>query len=999
MADYDLGTARGKIEVDADGAEYGFGRADAAQEKFTKGSQRSADAMLKTGAVVAGAGLGIAAAFGVAINSAANFEERISGIKAVSGATEEQLEKIRKKALQLGADTKFSATESALAMEELIKAGLTVEDVLNGAADATVNLAAAGEIELPRAAEIAANAMSAFNLAAEDLPHVADLIAGAANASAISVEEFAQAMQQSSAVANLAGFSFDDLAVAIAAMGNAGIKGSDAGTSLKTFLQNLQPVTAKQTALFKELGLIMADGTNAFYDQTGSIKPLADVAQVLQDALAGMTDQQRQMALETLFGSDAIRAAAVIAGEGAAGFGELAEAMGKVTAAEVAETRMDNLKGSIEQLKGSVETMLVVIGQPLAEALRVWVDRLTGLINAFSELDEAQRNDIVTILQMASAFLTTLGAFLIVAGALSKLKLALTAIGLVFGSVGAVAFAIIAVLVAVGAALVVLYQRNETFREAVQKAWEWISVHVLAIINEVQEGITAMIETFNGQGMTSDGLVGVFERIGIAARAVVDWITGTLIPAFQDFVDFVNGTIVPAIQWFASEIQERLDSAFGWLQENVFPVLDAFGEMVVAIVKVMIAAWNMAWPATRAAFQGIAVIVQTAMKVISTVIETVIEIIMTLWNEFGDNLWDVIKLAWNFIVETVSGALQVLKGIFQVITGALTGDWSKLWEGIKNIVGGFWDQIVAIVRLAIGLVGQVIEIGLGLIKAGWSIAWNIITATIENTWNIITGVVKLAIVAVKGSIETGINTIKTIWNAAWEFVKSILKAAWAAITGAVSAGVNTVVTFVAGLPGRILGALVGMGTLLYQKGKDIIQGLQNGITNVWNVVNSWFHGLPAKFVNFLAGSLNWLYQAGKDILQGLWNGLKAKWESISSWVSDRMSDLKGIVTGMLGIGSPSKVFHEYGKMILLGLQNGLAETRGLEGQIEHMVRLVDTPPSAPQLTAGGRGSGGETHIHFHFGDIVGTPEDIEKVLKDPKTLRELANAVRAGSKT
>ena len=231
MGQVNLGTAEGRIVIDGSGAQSGFSTATTAAQAFfdtvadrVNEIQDVGDKLTKIGAVAAGG-------FGLAVNAAAGFEQRLSGIKAVSGATEAQMAAISDKALQLGADTKFSASEAAQAIEELVKAGISVDDALNGAADATVNLAAAGEIELPRAAEIAANAMSVFNLQASEMPHVADLIAGAANASAIDVEQFAQSLQQSGAAANLAGLSFDDLSVGIAAMGNAGIKGSDAGVA------------------------------------------------------------------------------------------------------------------------------------------------------------------------------------------------------------------------------------------------------------------------------------------------------------------------------------------------------------------------------------------------------------------------------------------------------------------------------------------------------------------------------------------------------------------------------------------------------------------------------------------------------------------------------------------------------------------------------------------------------------------------------------------------
>lgn len=994
MAEYDLGTARGKIEVDGDGAAYGFGQADDAQNKFTKNNERAANQLAKAGAVMGAAGLGIAAGFGVAINSAANFEERISAVKAVSGATEKELEKIRAKALELGAATKYSATEAALAMEELVKAGLTVDDVLNGAAEATVNLAAAGEIELPRAAEIAANAMSAFNLAASDLPHVADLIAGAANASAISVEEFAQSMQQSSAVANLAGFSFDDLAVAIAAMGNAGIKGSDAGTSLKTFLQNLQPVTAKQTELFKELGLIMEDGTNAFYDQAGSVKPLADVAQVLQDSLAGMTDQQRQMALETLFGSDAIRAAAIIADEGAAGFHALAESMGQVTAAEVAETRMDNLKGSIEQLKGSVETLLIIIGQPLAESLRVWVDKLTELVNAFAGLDEAQRNDIVTILQMASAFLTTLGTLALIASGIIKAKAAAVALSVVFGSIGAIAFAVIAVLLAVGAALVVLYQRNERFREIVQGVWEWIRTNVLSIIEQVRMGIRAMIEAFNGQGMTSDGIVGFFERIGIAARWVVDFVTGTLIPGFQSFVNFINTTIVPAVQWLAAEVRERLESAFGWIQDNVFPTLEAFGELVAAVVSFVIGRWDMIYPIVRGVFQFVVSTIQTAMKIIQRVIEYAVENIMVFWNEFGDNIWETIQIAWDTVVGVVEAALQILRGIFQVFTGIFTLDWDKTWEGIKNIFGGAFNFFITTAQTTLAIIGQVIEIGIGLIKVAWEVFWNTMGLIVDVAWLFIKGAVMGAIALVRGVIETGINVIKTIWNTAWGIIGSVLRTAIDGIKSAVTTGINAFVQVFILLPGRIVAALISFGTLLYQKGKDLVQGLLSGAQATALIMFEWIGGIASGIAGFFSDAGTWLYDIGKSIIEGLVDGFKAAWQGAADWLSDRKDQIINLK------GPPAddaKMLIENGELIMQGLLKGMMNGwQPIEGELEHMVHMISAPPSAPQ-PLGGNGGGGDVHVHLHIPAGM-SPEEAKEVITDPDTLRQLANAVRAGTR-
>jgi TP901 family phage tail tape measure protein len=347
---YNLGSIKGTISIDYDGK--GVVKAKDDIKSLHKTGVSSQEGLNTAARGMAVGGAIIAAGFAVATKAAVDFDKGLSAIQAVSGATAKEMEVVRAKALKLGADTAFSATDAAGAIEELVKAGVSIPDVMNGAADATVALAAAGGVALPEAATLAANAMNAFNLKAQDMPKIADLIAGAANASAIDVGQFGQSLAQVGATANLVGLSFADTAAAIALMGNAGIKGSDAGTSLKTMLSNLQPQTNKQKALFDELGITTEGLGNKFFDAQGHVQNMATVAQVLQDATKGMTDQQKAATLETIFGSDAIRAAAVVTKAGASGFNQMATAMGKVSAADVAKTRMGNLAGQFEQLKG-----------------------------------------------------------------------------------------------------------------------------------------------------------------------------------------------------------------------------------------------------------------------------------------------------------------------------------------------------------------------------------------------------------------------------------------------------------------------------------------------------------------------------------------------------------------------------------------------------------------------------------------------------------------------
>jgi TP901 family phage tail tape measure protein len=490
---YALGTATGRIEIEYDGT----GTREAAQDiDGLKGNSEKALKGLNTlGNTAGAAGALIAGGFAVGVNAAANFEERVSAISAVSGATGSELDGLRQKALDLGKDTKYSATEAASAIEELVKSGLSVDEVLNGAADATVALAAAGEVDLPQAAMIASNAMNQFNLSAEDMVNVSDKIAGAANSSAIDVSDFGQSMQQVGAVANLAGLSFDDTTTAIALMGNAGIKGSDAGTSLKSMLMRLQPTTKKQALEMERLGLITEKGGNQFYDAKGNLKSFSDISGTLKNSLKGMTKEQKQAALQTLFGSDAIRAAAIMANNGSKGFDKMSASIGKTKAADVAKTRMDNFKGSLEQMKGSLETAGIAVGTVLLPPLRTLVDAVADAANWFLSLSDSQQKMIITAIGVVGALLLIfagIAKMIVFANNLRTAYVALRAVAIPtwLATLGPILLVIAAIALVV-VVIVLLWKKSETFRKIVIGAWNAVKNATITAFNAVVNAIRA----------------------------------------------------------------------------------------------------------------------------------------------------------------------------------------------------------------------------------------------------------------------------------------------------------------------------------------------------------------------------------------------------------------------------------------------------------------------------------------------------------------------------
>lgn len=311
------------------------------------------------------------------IQTAAAFEQQMSKVYALSNLSGDARKKLEDLAMQMGKDTQFSALEAAQAIEELIKAGVSLENIMGGGLAGSLSLAAAGSISVAESAEVASTVLNAFRRDNLSVAKAADILAGAANASATDISEMRFGLQMVSAVASGAGMTFKDTATALATFAQNGLKGSDAGTSLKTMLNTLQPTTKKAKEMFQDFGLQVGDAsTNVFYHK-GQLRSLSDISGELQKKFSKLTDQQRQLAFRTLFGSDAQRAATILYKEGAKGVESMAKAMGEFTAADVAAEKMNNFNGAADMLSSTLETLQIEIFKPLMPTL----SRITLFIN------------------------------------------------------------------------------------------------------------------------------------------------------------------------------------------------------------------------------------------------------------------------------------------------------------------------------------------------------------------------------------------------------------------------------------------------------------------------------------------------------------------------------------------------------------------------------------------------------------------------------------------
>lgn len=375
--------ADGKIVIetglDSSGIEKGLSKIEGLATKGMKVATAS----------IAGTATALAGVATAAVKVGSDFEAQMSRVQAISGATAEELKDLKDQAIQLGADTAFSAKEAAEGMENLASAGFTTSEIMD-AMPGMLNLAAAAGEDLATSSDIAASTLRGFGLEASDAAHVADVLAENANRTNSSVAETGEAMKYVAPLARAAGISMEETAAAIGIMANAGIQGSQAGTTLRGALSRLSKPTDDMKAAMDELGI-------SFYDSNGKMKSLTEQVGMMRKATEGMTDEQKNNYLVTLYGQEALSGMLALMNEGEDALGDLTDAYEVCDGAaeKAAETMQDNLQGAIEELGGSAESLGIIfyesVSDNLKDAVEVVNDSVDDITDAFTDggLDKA----------------------------------------------------------------------------------------------------------------------------------------------------------------------------------------------------------------------------------------------------------------------------------------------------------------------------------------------------------------------------------------------------------------------------------------------------------------------------------------------------------------------------------------------------------------------------------------------------------------------------------
>lgn len=672
----DVGTAIGYLDLDTSGFKSGFNSAMGDLNTFFTTAQSSQEKLLSLGSAFKTVGSNLTTwvttplvGAGTAAMAVGNeFESAMSRVQAISGATKDQLEQLTEQAMELGATTSFSASEAAAGMENLASAGFTVEEIM-GAMPGLLNLAASSGSDLATASEIAASAIRGFGLEASSAAHVADVFAEAAARTNAQTEDMGEAMKYIAPVANAMGISLEETAAAIGILSDAGIKGSQAGTTLRSALSRLAKPTDKATLAMEKYGL-------SFYDAQGNMLSLQGIVEELETGLSGLTQEQRNQALITIFGQEALSGMLVMMEKGPEALGELTESFEQVEGAaeEMANIMLDNTSGALEEMGGALETLAINVQQILAPMVTDVVQWITGLINSFNSLDQGTQTVILSVLGLVAA----LGPILLIVGQLmtgfsglmvhfTNLSTAFTTGQGVLAALGGSFGPILAIIAAVAAAVVALKLAWDTnfggIQEKTAELVEAIQGMFAALIKLLQAFGQMFIDLWESNwGNCQDIVEVVWKGIETAFSSVLN----ILIETFKLFENIFSGNWEGA--W------GNVQNIFSYAWTGITALFDGFLKGLLAILTGIGKGLNDAAKAAGEWLEtGFSEAWKSLMEWFNTVVQDPVKAISDLGQALYDagssifsSLWDGMVSIWDSIVDWAFGAVSWLQDLFSV---------------------------------------------------------------------------------------------------------------------------------------------------------------------------------------------------------------------------------------------------------------------------------------------------------------------------------------------
>lgn len=883
---------------------------------------------------------------GSVVKTTADFESAMSRVGALSGATGKQLESMTQTAEHLGATTAFTATQAAEGMQFLAMAGYKTNDII-AAMPGVLATAAAGQLDLATTADITSNILTGFGLKAKETARVADVLAKTFTSSNTSMEMIGYTMKYVAPIASAAGQSLESVAAAAGILGDAGIQGTQAGTSLRRMLTRLAAPPKAAREELHDLGITIEDAK-------GKMKPLAQIIGELTEATKDMSEADRLAAVSRISGVEASSAmlALMKAGQGKieAFTKELENSGG--TAEEIAKKQLENLKGQLIILKSALQGAALAIGNELLPALKVIASGLQFLVDEFNKLPKPAKTVIAVLSALLAVVATLIGPFLFFVGmipgiiegfALMKL-FALKLAPALLPIVGVTA-AVIAGLTALGAAIYLTYKHFDTIKK---KASEFatiagqkvtpvlkttsslfkgiaetltgdftkgsIALHNLlpqSVANVIVKGLAsirsgfedvkkAITDAFNGDfsglaqfipniiGMLLGGIPGLIVAGSKFLPAIAQGIEQNMPTILEKATEIINSLVNGVTTNLPRILQAGLEMITGLL-EGFTQALPNIVEKVIQVVDTIIQTLTTMIPAILAA--GVLIITSLIEGIVSalpTIIETATTVLSTLINTVVTLLPTIIEAGIQVLTSLISGLIQALPMLVEATIQLITMLIQTIIQNLPTIIEAGIKILTSLIDGIISILPQLIEMAIYLIVA-------VATALIENLPKIIDAGIKLLLALIDGIIKM----LPTLIEAALKLIVALAGALIQNLPRIIEAGIRILLALIDGII-QILPQLLQMGLELVVKlGQTILDNKEE------------------------------LFKAGADLIRGLWDGINSMKDWIGQKVGGFVDSLTGNFKSLLGIHSPSRVFRdEIGKFLPMGLAVGIERNIG-----------------------------------------------------------------------
>lgn len=951
----EVGSAIGYLDLDTSKYMAGITEAQQAQNGFNQQSNATSNTLSKFGGVLTSTGTALTKSLTVpivgagtgSVMCAAKFESSMSKVEAVSGQASNAVVKLANgsmttlgdKAKQMGATTKFSASEAADAMYYMGLAGWNSQQMIEGL-DGVMNLAAASGEDLATTSDIVTDALTAFGLQAEDSSHFADILATTSSKSNTTVGLLGESFKYVAPLCGAMGYSAEDCATALGLMANSGIKGSQAGTTLKTALANLAKPTDAQAKMMEQLGISITKSD-------GSMKSLGEVMANLRQGFSGLSEDQKAAAASTIFGKESMAGMLAIVNDSVVSVQDLSEHLNEsgVNLSKYGWTVDDvaSAYGAYTDKTEMAKDMVTELGMSQEEADKIMQAVNLSLKDGGTEWDKLN-NSISdcdgTAKNMSDTMLNNLS------GQLTIIKSSLEGLAIAFGDI------------------------------------------MMPVVKKFASLLQSLLDKLNGASEEQKKMIMVIATL-VAAIGPALLIFGKLVTAISS----VSSTISIVKSGFSV-----LSTAIGGISAPVLAVVAAIAVLVGAFIHL----WNTneefrskiteIWEGIKTKFEEFSQGIVDRLNELGFNFQSITDVIKAIWDTFCNFLAPIFEGVFAQIGNILQEAFDVITGILDIFIGIFTGDWEQVWTGVKEVFGGVWDFVVNTISTAFDTIKGLADAFLSLFGTSWDELWsgiseffiniwNGIASFFTDLWNGIVNVVTTVWETIKNVISVGIMFIQELFSAAfqlitlpfrfiWENCKEIIVTVWTTISGFISSALNniknifvTIWTAISGFISGVLGTIKNIFSTVWGAIKGVVESvtgaIQGVVTSVWNVISS----VTSSVWNTIKGVISTVWGGISSVITTVTNTIQsvisAAWGTIRTYIVNPLQEAFGVVRSIFdGIKNKISEVMDGAKSIISGAMQRIKSFFNIKLEFPKIKlphfkltgKLSLSPPSVPHFS-------------------------------------------------